>query len=420
MMPLVCGSLPYFYSAEKSGRKDDEPKTGDAAPIELYATLTMIAGFAYLLLYFTDRKRGMSEETKNELVSWLVGWAKQGGRIRKCLALAAIFVLLVYYHSIGKKSMENKRKKTVKILLLAGMAVCLIPIGQAYDQSVRHRAQQEELREMVTEINVEYSAADVGSPNEIGVSVLEDGRKPNAENSGGRLVSGSDAESSGGRLVSGSDAENSDGKSVREADAEGGGQIADQPQMLEQYAKLYEKNKDLEGWLSIEGMKIDYPVMQNEDNTYYLHHDFYGEDSKYGCLYVKEQADLDAGTNFIIYGHNMKDGSMFGDLDLYLKESFYKEHPVISFDTLYEERTYDIIAVFRSQVYRADDEVFKYYQFYEADTQEEFEDFYDNIKKLSLYDTGVEAAFGDTFLTLSTCAYHVPDGRLVVVAKRRE
>lgn len=109
---------------------------------------------------------------------------------------------------------------------------------------------------------------------------------------------------------------------------------------------------------------------------------------------------------------------MFGDLDLYLKESFYKEHSTVSFDTLYEKRTYKIVAVFRSQVYNADDDVFKYYQFYEADTQEEFKDFYRNIKKLSLYDTGVKAEFGDTFLTLSTCAYHVKDGRLVVVAKR--
>ena len=84
--------------------KDNEPKTGDAAPLELYATLAMIAGFAYLLLYFADRRRGMTEETKRELVSRLVGWAKQGGRFRKCLALAAVFVLLVYYHSIGKKT----------------------------------------------------------------------------------------------------------------------------------------------------------------------------------------------------------------------------------------------------------------------------------------------------------------------------
>ena len=91
-------------SEKSGGAKDDEPKTGDNTPLELCATLSMIAGFAYLLLYFADRERGMTEETKKELVSRLVAWAKQGGRIRRWLALAAIFVLLVYYHSIGKKT----------------------------------------------------------------------------------------------------------------------------------------------------------------------------------------------------------------------------------------------------------------------------------------------------------------------------
>lgn len=86
------------------GRKDDEPDTGDHTPIELGATLSMIAGLTYLLFYFADRRRGMTEETKRELVSRLVGWAKQGGRIRRWFALAAIFVLLVYYHSVGKKT----------------------------------------------------------------------------------------------------------------------------------------------------------------------------------------------------------------------------------------------------------------------------------------------------------------------------
>lgn len=192
-----------------------------------------------------------------------------------------------------------------------------------------------------------------------------------------------------------------------------------EPVVLKKYASLLKKNDDLAGWISIDGMEIDYPVMQCEDDDYYLHHDFYGKDSKYGCLFVREKADLESGTNVIIYGHNMKDGSMFGDLDLYEEKSFYREHPRISFDTLYEKRTYDIIAVFRSQVYRSDENVFKYYQFYEAQTEKEFNSFYRNIKKLSLYDTGVKAEFGDTFITLSTCAYHVEDGRFVVVAKRR-
>lgn len=92
-------------AGEKTGQsKDSEPRTEDNTPVELYATLSMVAGLAYLLLYFTDRRHGMTEETKKELVAKLVGWAKRGGRIRRLLALAAIFVLLVYYHSIGKKT----------------------------------------------------------------------------------------------------------------------------------------------------------------------------------------------------------------------------------------------------------------------------------------------------------------------------
>ena len=139
----------------------------------------------------------------------------------------------------------------------------------------------------------------------------------------------------------------------------------------------------------------------------------------YGCLYVKEIADVNTPcTNFIIYGHNMKDGSMFGNLDLYQEPEYYQKHPLITFSTLYEERSYQILAVFLSQVYLEDEDVFKYYQFYQADTEEEFEDFYDNVRELSIYDTGVTAEFGDTFLTLSTCSSHVENGRFVVVAKR--
>lgn len=85
------------------GGKDGEPKTEDRTPLELSATLAMIAGLTYLLLYFADRRHGMTEETKKELVSGLIAWAKRGGKGRTYLALAAIFVLLVYYHSIGKK-----------------------------------------------------------------------------------------------------------------------------------------------------------------------------------------------------------------------------------------------------------------------------------------------------------------------------
>ena len=74
--------------------------------------------------------------------------------------------------------------------------------------------------------------------------------------------------------------------------------------------------------------------------------------------------------------------------------------------------------MFLSQVYKKSDDEFKFYNFLGADTKSEFDDFYDNIKSLSLYDTGVEAQFGDRLVTLSTCDYHVDGGRLVVVARQ--
>lgn len=190
--------------------------------------------------------------------------------------------------------------------------------------------------------------------------------------------------------------------------------------ILPKYEELYAANNDLAGWLSIEGTEIDYPVVQCEDDEYYLNHNFYNEEDNYGCLFMRDYADINTpGTNVIIYGHSMKDGSMFGSLDEYESEKFYAEHKLIHFDTLYEERVYEVMAVFPSRIYGEDEDVFKYYQFYQADTEEEFQDFYKNVKRLSLYDTGVTAEFGDTFITLSTCAYHVEDGRFVVVAKRQ-
>lgn len=261
--------------------------------------------------------------------------------------------------------MGNKRRiRFLKAVSLVVLSVCLVWLARAYVLSWQHRAQVEELRRM---------EAAVTEPPEPSPPPQFPAESPPGERA-----------------------------------------------VLKKYEALLKKNNDLAGWISIDGMEIDYPVMQCEDDDYYLHHDFSGKDSKYGCLFVKKKADLEAGTNVIIYGHNMKDGSMFGDLDLYEEKSFYRDHPSISFDTLYEKRMYDIIAVFRSKIYYSDEDVFKYYQFYEAKTEKEFNSFYRNIKKLSLYDTGVKAEFGDTFITLSTCAYHVEDGRFVVVAKRRE
>lgn len=187
-------------------------------------------------------------------------------------------------------------------------------------------------------------------------------------------------------------------------------------QVLRQYAKLYERNNHLIGWMCIEDTKINYPVMQTPDSKdYYLKRDFNREYSEHGCLYVQENCNVSTSDNLIIYGHNMRDGSMFAALQDYKKESFYKTHPRITFNTLTEYRTYEILSVFYTTA--SEGQGFAYYQFTDAADETAFHDFVSTCKKLSIYDTGVTAAYGDKLITLSTCEYSQANGRLVVVAK---
>lgn len=191
------------------------------------------------------------------------------------------------------------------------------------------------------------------------------------------------------------------------------------PDVLDEYKTLYEKNKKLIGWLKIDDTNIDYPVMQTSNNEYYLDHNFNQEYDKNGSLFLDCECNIyPRSTNLIIYGHHMKSGSMFGNLQKYAKESYGKEHSIIQFDSIYEKATYQVMYVFRSQVYNEDDIVFKYYQFIEANSKEEFDSYMKEMAAMSLYDTGVTASFGDSLLTLSTCDHSQEDGRFVVVAKR--
>ena len=127
---------------------------------------------------------------------------------------------------------------------------------------------------------------------------------------------------------------------------------------------------------------------------------------------------LKPSTNLILYGHHMKSGQMFGNLSLYSDQSYYEKHPYIQFDTIYEKGLYEIMYVFRSRVYSEDEIVFKYYQFIDAQSEQEFDSYMNDMEGMSLYDTGVTAQYGDRLLTLSTCDYQEKNGRFVVVAKR--
>ena len=191
------------------------------------------------------------------------------------------------------------------------------------------------------------------------------------------------------------------------------------PPVLDEYKNLLNKNKRLIGWVKIDDTNIDYPVMQTTDNEYYLDHNLNQEYDKNGSIFMDKDCDvLKPSTNLILYGHHMRSGQMFGSLSLYSDQSYYEKHPYIQFDTIYEKGLYEIMYVFRSRVYSEDEIVFKYYQFIDAQSEQEFDSYMNDMEGMSLYDTGVTASFGDRLLTLSTCDYQEKNGRFVVVAKK--
>ena len=193
-----------------------------------------------------------------------------------------------------------------------------------------------------------------------------------------------------------------------------------EPVILPEYAELYMRNKDMVGWIRINDTNINYPVMQSIDKpNFYLKHGFDKSYTDYGCPYVAESCDLSKPSdNLIVYGHHMKNGSMFSDLEKFKKKDFWEEHKTFNFNTLYEKQTYEIIAVFKTVVYTESSSEFKYFQFSDAESPEHFNNYISKCKTKAIYETGVTAEYGDKLITLSTCEYSNTNGRLVLVAKR--
>lgn len=187
-----------------------------------------------------------------------------------------------------------------------------------------------------------------------------------------------------------------------------------------QVEKLQEENSDIVGWLEIEGTNINYPVLQTIDNDYYLIHNYKKENSSNGSIFLDKDYDFEEpSSNLLIYGHRNKKGLMFEDLVKYKKKSFYEEHKKIRFTTPKEDCEYEIIAAFNSRVYYTDEtNVFRYYYFINAENEKEFNEYVENSKKASIYDTGLTAEYGEQLLTLSTCDYSQENGRFAVVAKK--
>lgn len=208
----------------------------------------------------------------------------------------------------------------------------------------------------------------------------------------------------------------SDLAAVRKQDTQQ--ETASEPEKQASYQNLYWENTDMVGWILIEDTNIDYPVMQTPaDPTYYLKHDFEKNYTDYGCPFMQANCDaLAPSDNLIIYGHNMKDGSMFADLAKYRSKDFWQTHKNVWFDTELGSSAYEIFAVIHTTVQADDADAFPFYWFVDAASPEEFADYVSACKAQALYDTGISAEYGDKLLTLSTCDNITDDGRLLVIA----
>lgn len=185
------------------------------------------------------------------------------------------------------------------------------------------------------------------------------------------------------------------------------------------FAALVARNPDFIGWISIDATNLSFPVMYSPDEPdFYLRHDFEGEYSDSGVPYLDARCTLtaaDRSDNLVIYGHNMKTGTIFGCLTGYQKADYYAEHPYVEFDTVYGDGKYQVFAAFAIDVVA--DTTFVYNQYVDLD-EAGYDAYVDEVIARSDVDSGIRPEYGEQLLTLSTCAYSSDNGRYVVVARR--
>lgn len=178
---------------------------------------------------------------------------------------------------------------------------------------------------------------------------------------------------------------------------------------------LQERNTDVVGWIELQGTEIDYPIVQADDNEFYLKKDWLGQDNSAGAIFMDYRNDPQAleerKTHTILYGHHRQDGSMFQNLMKYKEEEYFRENPTFEVTDQYGTHTFEIFSFYVTPT-----------DFYFIETRfpgdEDFEDFLDSIIERRKFDTDVEVSAEDHLLTLSTCTYEYDDARFVVHARR--
>ena len=181
------------------------------------------------------------------------------------------------------------------------------------------------------------------------------------------------------------------------------------PMHIQEYIR---RNDDTVGYISIEGTVIDYPVMYSGDNEFYLKNDFNKSGSYHGAIFLDYRCnvyDMQSTRNMILYGHRMRDGTMFRPVVFYFEKKFFDEHRIIQFDTLAGEMQWEVFATFESHIDF-------YYIRTEFESDEEWLEFIRYCQSLSLYESDVVLNKDDIVLTLSTCSTD-KNHRVVLMAR---
>ncbi|MCI9409579.1 MAG: class B sortase [Oscillospiraceae bacterium] len=199
-------------------------------------------------------------------------------------------------------------------------------------------------------------------------------------------------------------------------------------EILDSAKELLAINPDTVGWVHIDNTNISMPVVHrsgSDGNEYYLKVAFDGSSNKAGTIFMDSRNVMDAhnrSDNIVLYGHNQRDKTMFGDLGYYKKDlQYYSEHPVIQFSSNYRTDTYKIFAFFVTPVLESqtsDGVVFDYHNYLDFKSEADYNAFMDNIMLRTQIITPVDVEYGDKFLTLSTCSNEFEPSRFVVFARR--
>ena len=170
-------------------------------------------------------------------------------------------------------------------------------------------------------------------------------------------------------------------------------------------------NKDFVGWVTIDNTDLEYPFVQGEDNDHYLHRDINHNDSTAGTIFMDYRDNLDSSQNIILYGHHMKNGTMFTPVVKYKEEDFWKKNNKIRVYIGSHEYIYEVYAVCV-----VDPATYDYLKM-DFDTEKDFLDYVDGVRERSMYKSDLKVSGKDKIITLSTCSYEFDNARTFVQGK---